>query len=740
MPTIKDVARLAGVSHGTVSNVVNGTKTVNSDIVKRVQRAIKELGYQPNAKARSLRSSRTNLIGVILPNISQSAYHDIYEGISFALLDSGYTLELFLTDDKIGREKNALRSLQEQRAEGILLVSCMPSADKLFDTVAASGAQILFLRRRPDEAREFVGLNEAALLDYAMASLVGAGHRSFLLITDRQAYSNEAEIAAAFDRFVASKAKDGVTGQSRPCAFGKSDAFRMCAARLSAGETPDVILTTGSDFLEMARLAAALFCDGAEKAPEMLCFQDYCFTGRGGNAPGVALYHNFYDVGTCAAARMRRLLKGEDLCADACEIIEAVKKRSYPFFPQKRCDLPLRLCLLEGTAADAFRVMARRYTARTGKRVEIEACSYKELNQRMTMLDLTRDFDIVQTNRPWLNDCAHSGFIRPLEPYFAASDLAYSPEILNAFSFVEKRLFGVPFMMGAQLLFYRKDIFNNLRYQRLYYEHFAQELRPPRTWQEFDRVAAFFTKSENPDSPVEYGTALGAASTYSVYSYIPRLWELRGDVYDANGNVVLNSREAVIAMRRLKGALAYCAPAALRRDWPGQAQSFFNGDIAMVNVYESHLMDGHRYGDSRVVGKFDVAPMPGNASIRGGWLLTISAGTKQPEDAADFLRWFSLDENVLPYNMLGGSNPGSAMLDSPELIAEYPWFTLACQALINARPMLRDNAPIQQATFERIAGKQIEKCLLGQTPAEDAIRNIANQVAMISPKSRTKVE
>lgn len=736
MATIKDVARLAGVSHGTVSNVVNGTKTVNSDIVKRVQRAIKELGYQPNAKARSLRSSKTNLIGVILPGVSDSVYHNLYEGISHALRGSGYTLQLFLTDDKVDRERDALRSLQEQRAEGILLVSCMPSANKMFETVTASGARLLFLRRLPEVDCAFVGLDEATLLKYAMVDLTNAGHRSFLLITDRRTYSNEMEIAAAFDRFVALHAEDGVTGRSRCCGFGKSDVFRVCAAQLSAGEVPDVILTTGSGFLEMARRAAALFCETGQKQPEILCFQDYCFSKGCTREAGVLFYHNFYDTGARAAERLHSLLLDEDLCEGMHETMDAVKKYSRFLVPQKKCDLPLRLCLLEGTAADAARIMARRYTALTGKIVEIEACSYKELNQRMTMLDLMRDFDIVQTNRPWLNDCALSGFILPLDAYFSVAELEYSSEILNAFSFVDRRLFGVPFMMGAQLLFFRKDIFNNLRYQRLYYERFQQELRPPRTWQEFDRVAAFFTKSQNPDSPVDYGTALGAASTYSVYSYIPRLWELQGDVYDTGGNVVLDSREAVLALQRLREALVCCAPAALRTDWPGQVQSFFNGEVAMVNVYESHLMDGQRYSDPRIVGKFDVAPMPGIASIRGGWLLTISARTRQADDAADFLRWFSSAENVVSYNMLGGSNPGSAMLDAPELISEYPWFALACKTLAHARPMLRDNAPIQQATFERIAGMQIESCLLGQTPAEEAIRNIACQIAMISPKSQ----
>lgn len=736
MTTIKDVARLAGVSHGTVSNVVNGTKTVNSDIVKRVQRAIKELGYQPNAKARSLRSSKTNLIGVILPHISGSAYSSMYEGISSDLRGSGYTLQLFLTGDKIDLEKDALRSLQEQRAEGALLVSCMPSMGKPFYSMAASGTKLVFLRRKPDAylPHWFVGLDESSLLEYAMTDLVQAGHRSFLLLTERQSYSCDADIAAAFEHFLASHAQQGVSGRVQCCNFGISDAFRACSIQFSDGNVPDVVLTAGSEYLPMVRRAASLFCGESRKLPQTHCFQEYCFSMSGTSKSGVLVYHNYCDVGVRAAEMLRSLMEDADPRETMSETIGAVKKYRRPFAIRAKCDAPLRLCLLEGSAADAARIMARRYTMLTGKAVQIDAFSYKELNQRMTLLDPTRDYDIVQINLPWLNECALSRFILPLEDYISASELEYPPEILNTFSFADRRLFGVPFMMGAQLLFFRKDIFGDLRYQRLYFEQYQQELRPPRTWQEFDRVAAFFTRSQNPDSPVEYGTALGAASTYSVYSYVPRLWELQGDFYDAHGNVALDSREAVVALQRLKSVLAYCAPDALRADWQGQVQSFFNGEVAMVNVYESHLADGHQYRDSRIVGKFDVAPMPGVAPIRGGWLLAIGARTQQAEEAADFLRWFSSTENVVSYNMLGGADPGNAMLDTPELMEEYPWFSLACSALTRARPMLGKNVPLQQATFERIAGSQLEQCLLGSMSAEDTIRNIVSQLSMISPR------
>ena len=67
MATIKDVAKLAGVSLGTVSNVLNG-KTNNEELIEKVEKAVRELSYRPDAMARSLKNTNSNLIGLVLPN------------------------------------------------------------------------------------------------------------------------------------------------------------------------------------------------------------------------------------------------------------------------------------------------------------------------------------------------------------------------------------------------------------------------------------------------------------------------------------------------------------------------------------------------------------------------------------------------------------------------------------------------------------------------------------------------
>ncbi|WP_242446374.1 LacI family DNA-binding transcriptional regulator [Klebsiella michiganensis] len=85
MPTIKDIAKLAGVSHGTVSNVLNGRGNVSVEKIEAVQRAAKEVGYQLNAQAQSLRASKSQGVALLLPDINAVAVLPALPGLTSGL-------------------------------------------------------------------------------------------------------------------------------------------------------------------------------------------------------------------------------------------------------------------------------------------------------------------------------------------------------------------------------------------------------------------------------------------------------------------------------------------------------------------------------------------------------------------------------------------------------------------------------------------------------------------------------
>src|SRR5437764_1801898 len=120
MSTIGDVAKLAGVSAGTVSRVLNGATNVNPDTRSRVEQAITTLGYQPNAQARSLRNKRTDMIALAIPELTNYFWTTLARGVQNAAQSSGY--HVIICDTYAGHP-DSLHYLESiyNRVDGMIL-------------------------------------------------------------------------------------------------------------------------------------------------------------------------------------------------------------------------------------------------------------------------------------------------------------------------------------------------------------------------------------------------------------------------------------------------------------------------------------------------------------------------------------------------------------------------------------------------------------------------------------------
>lgn len=120
---IKDIAALAGVAPSTVSRVINSSGYVSQDVRAKVEKIIKETGYVPDNIAKSLKTGRTNTIGVILPQISSETVSKIVEGITTECKKEGYTLILANTGLDVKEEINYLKILQTKQVEGLIFMA-----------------------------------------------------------------------------------------------------------------------------------------------------------------------------------------------------------------------------------------------------------------------------------------------------------------------------------------------------------------------------------------------------------------------------------------------------------------------------------------------------------------------------------------------------------------------------------------------------------------------------------------
>lgn len=121
MATIKDVARAAGVSIGTVSAAINDTGVVSEKLTRRVWEAVEKVGYSPHAIARSLRHGKSRIIGVIVSDLSNPFFTSLAKAVEAAARAAGYFVIVMNSDEDPDKELSQLRLLREQRVAGILL-------------------------------------------------------------------------------------------------------------------------------------------------------------------------------------------------------------------------------------------------------------------------------------------------------------------------------------------------------------------------------------------------------------------------------------------------------------------------------------------------------------------------------------------------------------------------------------------------------------------------------------------
>ncbi len=130
MVGIKDVAKEAGVSIATVSNVISGTKRVSEQLRQKVSLAIDKLGYEVNTVASSLKSKKTNTIGIIIPNINRIFFPQVIRGIQDGLSELGYNLMLCDTNDDIKKERFFIQMLKSSWADGMIIASVADEDDR----------------------------------------------------------------------------------------------------------------------------------------------------------------------------------------------------------------------------------------------------------------------------------------------------------------------------------------------------------------------------------------------------------------------------------------------------------------------------------------------------------------------------------------------------------------------------------------------------------------------------------
>ncbi len=267
MPTIKEVAERAGVSPTTVSHVINNTRVVSDEVRKRVQMAMDELGYRPNALARSLRRGETRTLGLILPDSANPFFAEISRAIETSAFGLGYSVILCNTEGDADKEGLYLDVLTQRQVDGIIFVASGDRSESLGELLRRRLPSVVVDRELPHLEVDTVLADNLEGGRLAAQHLIGLGHRRIGCISGPSDLTPSAQRVTGYRRALHDAGLTVDEALIRPGNF-HLESGRAGAQALLALADPPTALFACNDLMAMGVLRAAH--EGGRSVPQDL--------------------------------------------------------------------------------------------------------------------------------------------------------------------------------------------------------------------------------------------------------------------------------------------------------------------------------------------------------------------------------------------------------------------------------------------------------------------------------------
>jgi len=260
MSRITEVADRAGVSAMTVSRVLNNSGYVSAATRQRVELAIAQLGYVPNALARQLRSKRTKMLALVVSDISNPFFTTIARGVEDAASARGFAVMFCNTDESNAEESRYLRLLVERQVDGVLLVPAENAAASL-RLLRTHNIPVVVLDRRASRRVDNVRCDSEAGAHALARHLIELGHRRIAVLTGRRGISTSVDRVAGVRRALADAGLELDDSLVRYGGFNfgntnLADGRLMTQDVLSANDDPPTAIFAANNFIAFGAVRA----------------------------------------------------------------------------------------------------------------------------------------------------------------------------------------------------------------------------------------------------------------------------------------------------------------------------------------------------------------------------------------------------------------------------------------------------------------------------------------------------
>lgn len=250
--TIKDVARQAGVSHTTVSRALRGSSLISDETTRRIQETALALGYLPSAAARSLKTNRSQALGVIVSSIDDPYFSEILQGIEEVAQVNRYSLFIAASQRDPDRESSIVQAMRQHRVDGVIICSTSFSSERSHQFSKYDIPIVMINNQAADEYRYSIYHDDVDGSRQVTRHLLELGHRQIAYL------GNSASGRTTQDRLAGFRHEMEAAGVSFPTEY----IFEI------AGSEP-----------EKSKLAAEHFLNLSDGPTAIICFNDMLAIG-----------------------------------------------------------------------------------------------------------------------------------------------------------------------------------------------------------------------------------------------------------------------------------------------------------------------------------------------------------------------------------------------------------------------------------------------------------------------------
>lgn len=648
MVTIKDIAKMAGVSHGTVSNVLNKKGNVSAKKIALVEEVAAKLGYQLNSQAQLLRKGVSDKVYFIQPLYFQEQSNLLQSLLSTYFHRKSIDMEsIYLVQgDDIDK---VIEQVQLTLPRAIICCAERPSDNFIKNR---NTSDIIFFNvwnSKKIEGLTTIGFSHKTTIEKINTIIEEEKVKNIHFITSKYDCDD-----VFFNSIKKSIPKSCTTDIS---ILNNSKMLYPLFDLLNQSIEDRLIVSTSIEMTNLLKKACSWL--NIENKPKLLtiCVKQ--------------VFHEpneFYvelDIEKVAKDLAKNIIQ-QSVSDDY--VYETISLDSKVNIPNRNSNNKiLKMLTIESPMTQAIKAIVSKYTKYSNVDIQIDTVPYH------IMYDLVRnkpnklkEYDLIRLDMAWLGSIDQE-LLLPIDNFCQKNDIIdkFNLDFFDAYSFVGNRRYTLPLDSSIQMLFYRKDLFEDKYFQRRYFEITRKQLKLPTKFKQYDRITKFF---RHPDIVAEYNlyghTISNTNSLLSYSDFSPRILE-KIPKYDMTTEIFNTTLEEY--QKSKKYSLINSG-----YHWQNVADNFSLGKTAMEIIYSNYAFSFLNSPTILSADMVGVADVPGGHPLLGGGCLGI-INQGNSDLSFDFIEWLYSEDVLRVLSSLGGFIMTNDLKNEFYIQNNYPW-------------------------------------------------------------------